>query len=94
VGRWAGSAFLLDAYVPGQQGGTGTMCNWELARRAGESGRRLILAGGLTPENVGEAVRTVRPYAVDTSGGVESAPGKKDHERIRSFIHNAKAPLA
>jgi len=86
-------AVLLDAYDPERRGGTGKTADWSLARQAAALGKALILAGGLTPENVAEAVRTVRPYAVDTSGGVESAPGKKDHERIRSFIHNAKTSL-
>ena len=82
--------YLLDAYVPGQRGGTGAQCDWVLARRAVGTGRPIILAGGLTPENAAEAVRRVRPYAVDASGGVESAPGKKDHERIRKFIENVR----
>jgi phosphoribosylanthranilate isomerase len=64
-----------------------------LARRAVGLGKPLILAGGLTPENVAEAVRTVRPYAVDTAGGVECAPGKKDHEKVKRFIENAKSAL-
>lgn len=87
------SSYLLDAYVPGSRGGTGETCDWEVARRAVELGRPLILAGGLTPENVGEAVRRVRPWAVDTAGGVESAPGKKDRDRIRKFVENAKTAL-
>ncbi len=87
-------AYLLDAYVPDQRGGTGTTCDWEMARRARDLGVPLILAGGLTPENVAEAVRVVEPYGVDTAGGVEREPGKKDHERVRSFIHNAKASLS
>ncbi|MCH8204066.1 MAG: phosphoribosylanthranilate isomerase [Candidatus Hydrogenedentes bacterium] len=87
-------AYLLDAFVPEQRGGTGTTCDWETARRARELGMPLVLAGGLTPENVAEAVRAVEPCAVDTAGGVESGPGKKDHERVRSFIHNAKASLS
>jgi phosphoribosylanthranilate isomerase len=53
--------------------------------------KKLILAGGLTPENVGDAVRAVRPYAVDASGSLEASPGKKDHERIRQFIKAARA---
>jgi phosphoribosylanthranilate isomerase len=85
------SACLLDA--PGAHGGTGAACDWTAARKAVDAGLRVILAGGLTPENVAEAVRAVRPYAVDTSGGVESAPGKKDHDRIRRFIENAKNAL-
>ncbi len=87
-------AYLLDAFVPMQRGGTGTTCDWDAARRAREVAGPLILAGGLTPENVAKAVRAVGPYAVDTAGGVEREPGKKDHERVRSFIHNAKIPLS
>lgn len=83
-------AWLLDAYVPDQRGGTGKVCDWELAQMAAGMGRPLILAGGLTPDNVGEAIFRVRPYGVDVSGGVESEPGKKDHERVREFIHYAK----
>jgi phosphoribosylanthranilate isomerase len=82
--------YLLDAYVPGQRGGTGAQCDWSLARHAVATGRPIILAGGLTSDNVAEAVRKVRPYAVDTSGGVECAPGKKDHDRIRKFIENVR----
>ncbi len=87
-------AYLLDARTAGQHGGTGQTCDWAVAQRAVALGRPVILAGGLTPENVAEAVRAVRPYGVDTSGGVEYAPGKKDHERIRQFVRNAKAPVA
>lgn len=86
-------AYLLDAQVRGAHGGTGAVCDWEAARNAATLGTPVILAGGLTPENVVEAVKTVRPYAVDTSGGVEASPGKKDHERIRQFIRNAKAAV-
>ena len=86
-------AVLLDAYTPDQRGGSGQTCDWDVACRAVELGRPLILAGGLTPENVAEAVQRVRPYAVDTAGGVESAPGKKDHDRIREFIRHAKLQL-
>lgn len=79
-------AWLLDSYAPDQRGGTGATFNWRLACEAGESGRPIILAGGLTPENVAEAVHEVWPYAVDVSSGVESAPGRKDHAMIRDFI--------
>ena len=79
-------AWLLDSYVPGKLGGTGAKFNWNLACEAKESGRPIILAGGLTPENVAEAVHEVWPYAVDVSSGVEAAPGKKDHQMIRDFI--------
>jgi phosphoribosylanthranilate isomerase len=87
-------AYLLDAFVADQRGGTGKTCDWVTAKLAVATGKPIILSGGLTPENVAEAVQHVRPYAVDVSGGVESAPGKKDHERIRRFIHNAKTSLA
>jgi len=87
-------AYLLDAFVPGSRGGTGSSCDWDAARRAVALGRPVILAGGLTPDNVAEAVRTVRPYGVDTASGVESSPGKKDHERIRQFVERAKCALS
>jgi phosphoribosylanthranilate isomerase len=79
-------AWLLDSYVAGAQGGTGVMFNWDLAVEATRLSRMIILAGGLKPETVGDAVRKVRPYAVDVSSGVESSPGKKDHAKIRKFI--------
>ncbi|MBI5773110.1 MAG: phosphoribosylanthranilate isomerase [Verrucomicrobia bacterium] len=79
-------AWLLDSFVPGKPGGTGEKFNWELACEAKESGRPVILAGGLTPENIAEAIHEVWPFGVDVSSGVESAPGKKDHARIRDFI--------
>lgn len=79
---------LLDALVPGQDGGTGRAFDWSLARDLPDV-PPLVLAGGLTPENVGQAVRLVRPYAVDVSSGVETE-GKKDPEKIRLFIRRAK----
>jgi phosphoribosylanthranilate isomerase len=79
------SAFLLDSALSGHYGGTGTTGNWHLARAAAQS-HRIILAGGLTPENVGEAIRIVRPYAVDVTSGVEARPGKKDPAKLRSFF--------
>jgi phosphoribosylanthranilate isomerase len=78
-------AFLLDGSRAGQFGGTGANADWNVARHA-VAAHRIILAGGLTPENVGAAIRTVRPYAVDVAGGVESKPGKKDHSRMKEFI--------
>jgi phosphoribosylanthranilate isomerase len=84
-------AWLLDAHVPGQYGGTGDTFNWDLAVEAQRLGRPIFLAGGLTPENVGAAVRKVHPYAVDVSSGVESAPGRKDHTKVVAFIKAAKA---
>jgi phosphoribosylanthranilate isomerase len=87
-------AWLLDAFTPGQLGGTGERFDWELAVEAQEFGRPIFLAGGLTPENVGEAVRRVRPFGVDVSSGVESAPGQKDAAKVRAFIAAAKAASA
>jgi phosphoribosylanthranilate isomerase len=84
-------AWLLDAHVPDKPGGTGESFNWDLAIEARKLGRPIFLAGGLTPENVADAIRKVQPYAVDVSSGVETAPGKKDHARVRAFIHAAKS---
>jgi phosphoribosylanthranilate isomerase len=83
------SQFLLDAACPGQYGGTGRITNWELARKAAMR-RPVILAGGLTPENVGEAIRHVRPWGVDVASGVELKPGKKDHRKMRDFFHEVE----
>ena len=90
LGAYDVSAFLLDAYSPDCHGGSGLTCDWTLAASAVKYNRPVILAGGLTPENVAEAVRSVRPYAVDVASGVESAPGRKDHEKVRRFIEAAK----
>ena len=86
-------AWLLDAFAPDSPGGTGKTFNWDLAVEAKKFGRPIFLAGGLTPENVGDAVRKVQPYGVDVSSGVESAPGRKDHARVKAFIRAAKAAL-
>ena len=83
------SALLLDAWSPGAYGGTGECFNWGLAA-AVASDRPVILAGGLTVENVAEAIAQVQPYAVDVSSGVEQAPGKKDHAKVAAFIRAAK----
>jgi phosphoribosylanthranilate isomerase len=81
------AALLLDSHRKGQVGGTGQSFDWSRIPRLS---RPLILAGGLTPENVRRAVREVRPWAVDVSSGVEDAPGKKNAEKIREFIREAK----
>jgi len=80
----AARALLLDAYRPGVPGGTGTAFDW--SRIPAELADKIILAGGLAPDNVAQAVRQVRPYAVDVSGGVESAPGIKDPAKIIDFV--------
>ncbi|HHB12800.1 MAG TPA: phosphoribosylanthranilate isomerase [Chromatiales bacterium] len=83
--RYAGAqALLLDAYRPGVPGGTGEAFDWD--RIPSSLAPRIVLAGGLTPENVAEAVRRVRPWAVDVSGGVEAAPGVKDADKIERFL--------
>jgi phosphoribosylanthranilate isomerase len=84
-------AFLLDAHSRQGLGGTGERFNWDLAIEAQRFGKPIFLAGGLTPENVADAVRKVRPFGVDVSSGVESAPGKKDHAKVRAFIAAAKS---
>ncbi len=89
--RFAADAFLLDAFVPGAHGGTGARFDWELALAAKSAGRPLILAGGITPQNVAEAVARVRPDAVDVSSGVESSPGKKDAAKIRALIQAVRS---
>ena len=90
IAKYRVSANLLDSYVPGQLGGTGAKFNWELAVKAKDFGAPIILAGGLDPENVSDAVSKVAPYGVDVSSGVESAPGRKDHDKVRRFIARAK----
>jgi phosphoribosylanthranilate isomerase len=83
------SAFLLDAFTPGFFGGTGKIFNWDIAVEAKQFGR-IILAGGLTPDNITEAVRRVRPYGVDVSSGIEFEKGRKDHKKMQLFIERAK----
>ena len=87
---YPGEHLLLDASVPGMPGGTGRTFDWEIAATLAEE-RKLTLAGGLTPDNVAEAVHAVRPFRVDVASGVESAPGRKDAELLRKFIAAAKS---
>ncbi|MBI3876438.1 MAG: phosphoribosylanthranilate isomerase [Verrucomicrobia bacterium] len=85
---FATDAWLLDSHVEDKLGGTGVTFNWELAWQAKDYGRPVILAGGLTPESVAEAIHEVWPYAVDVSSGVEDAPGRKNAKLIEAFIAN------
>jgi phosphoribosylanthranilate isomerase len=85
LGKFRPNAYLLDAFDQDRLGGTGKTFDWNAAREAKRYGP-IILAGGLTPENVGRAVRVVRPYAVDVASGVESAPGIKDSAKLRAFF--------
>ena len=86
---YAVKGFVLDAYIDGTWGGTGEMIDWGLAREASRHDCT-ILAGGLTPENVGQAVAEVQPFGVDVSSGVEVAPGKKDSDKVHKFIVAAR----
>ena len=90
IANYRVAAYLLDAWSPVAHGGTGTVFNWEIAARAAAS-HTIILAGGLTPENVAGAIAAVRPYAVDVSSGVECAPGVKSADLVRRFIHNVRS---
>ncbi len=85
LGEWKASAFLLDAFDAALRGGTGRTFDWKLAREAKRFGP-VILAGGLTPENVAQAIQEVRPFAVDVASGVESSPGIKDAAKLRAFF--------
>jgi len=84
-------AILLDTYVPGKAGGTGQRFDLSVAVELVEKGWRVIVAGGLTPENVSEVVKSVRPYGVDVSSGVEVEPGRKDPEKVAGFIAAVRA---
>lgn len=93
IPSFATNTLVLDSSHAGEFGGTGRTFDWEIARRFIETNRalRIVLAGGLTPGNVAIAVRSMRPFAVDVTGGVESAPGHKDHALMRAFIEAARA---
>ncbi|MCA9945840.1 MAG: phosphoribosylanthranilate isomerase [Anaerolineales bacterium] len=86
-------SLLIDTYHPTLRGGTGETGNWAMSARLAESIPGLMLAGGLNADNVAEAVRLVRPFAVDVASGVEARPGKKDPNLVRAFIHNAKSAI-
>lgn len=91
LGAYDVAAFLLDTYKEGVSGGTGETFDWDIADSNEARGLgRLILSGGLTPDNVIEAVRKVTPYCLDASSGVESEPGRKDHQKVREFIEKVR----
>ncbi len=90
--RYDVDAYLLDAYVENLPGGTGSTFDWELARQA-SSRAKLILAGGLTPNNVAKAVQVARPFAVDVASGVEEEPGVKSRRLVTDFVYEAKSVL-
>jgi phosphoribosylanthranilate isomerase len=87
------AAWLLDAFVPGAHGGTGTTFDWGLANTIRSFTKPVVIAGGLTPGNVARAVEIFQPYAVDVSSGVEASPGLKDPARIRAFLSAVGAPV-
>ncbi len=87
------TALLLDTIDPVRRGGTGVPIDWTRAAAVARR-RRIVLAGGLTPENVSSAIRAVRPYGVDVASGVESAPGVKDFAKVTRFIANARSAFA
>ena len=88
-GRAGVRGFILDAFSESVYGGTGETTDWALAAEAAKAAP-ILLAGGLTPNNVQEAIQKVKPYGVDVSSGVESSPGKKDPAKVQAFVHAAK----
>ncbi|MCX7590444.1 MAG: phosphoribosylanthranilate isomerase [Kiritimatiellae bacterium] len=90
---WSAERYVVDASIPNCYGGTGVRADWTVAGALAKR-RPVMLAGGLTPENVKEAIRIVKPLGVDVSSGVEIAPGKKDLAKLRSFVSNARAAAA
>jgi phosphoribosylanthranilate isomerase len=91
---WPGETLLVDAKVPGELGGTGKVLDWMLVRALCAS-RRVLLAGGLTPENVAAAIDACSPYGVDVASGVERTgdPRRKDPEKVRAFVERARGPI-
>ena len=90
LGPRDGPQLLIDAYDPKEYGGTGKRADWNAAADLCQTCPRLVLAGGLTPQNVAAAVEAVRPWAVDVSSGVEIKPGSKDPDKVRAFVSSAK----
>jgi phosphoribosylanthranilate isomerase len=90
IAQYRTGAVLLDAFSAKAPGGTGQAFNWSVARHARQFTSKLFLAGGITPENVPEAIEVVRPYAIDVCSGVEFAPGRKDPKRIAQLVAATK----
>ena len=86
---WPTATLLLDAVSGAERGGTGRRVDWDRAAAVARQ-RRTVLAGGLTAENVAEAIATVRPFGVDVSSGVEASPGRKDRDKVSRFLENAR----
>ena len=91
--KYKADAILLDAFSESERGGTGQTFDWTIAKKCVELVDQVYLAGGLSPDNVADAIRTVRPFAVDVASGVESLPGKKDPAKVSAFIKAAKEAL-
>ena len=89
VAQYPVQAILFDTYSDAEYGGTGKSFNWEILQNISNLSN-IILSGGLSPENVAQAISTVKPYAVDVSSGVEESPGKKDHMKLKKFIEAVK----
>lgn len=87
---WPAARYVVDAAVKGRYGGTGAVADWAQAARLAQQ-RPVMLAGGLTPENVAEAIRRVRPLGVDTASGVQSSPGRKDPARVKAFLESVRS---
>lgn len=91
LSEYKADSILLDTFSAREKGGTGEVFDWRLAAQVSGKETLIYLAGGLNPDNVQEAIKKVRPYAVDVASGVESEPGKKDPEKLKAFIENAKS---
>jgi phosphoribosylanthranilate isomerase len=89
--EYEADAIMLDAKHPNLRGGTGQVIDWTLARAVQDMGARVVLAGGLSPMNVSEAITAVNPYAVDACSALESVPGKKDKQKVSAFIQTIRA---
>lgn len=93
LGIWQAERYVVDAATPGLYGGSGIQADWDAAAKLAQR-CPMMLAGGLTPDNVVDAVRIVNPLGVDVASGVESEPGKKDHKKLEAFIRNARSALS